>query len=181
MGNLCCADDATIDQPLIASRPLPVYKDFDFAEFLTHFETSEQQYFEAYLQNKEDPNYCFEGEMTLLMAYFYISKTHSPAVVAAITAQKGFDVNTLSQSGTTALHILVDRRSPSLQIIQDLVAEGADVNLKGAKAVSVLEQYLKMNDPLDPITVKYLLRIGADPSQLSAPHQTAIKDLLAEL
>jgi hypothetical protein len=55
------------------------------------------------------------------------------------------------------------------------------VNLKGAKAVSVLEQYLKMNDPLDPITVKYLLRTGADPSQLSAPHQAAIKDLVAEL
>ncbi len=62
------------------------------------------------MKNKEDPNYCYEGEMTLLMAYFYIAKIHKPEVVQAIISQKGFNVNTLSKSGTTALHVLVDRR-----------------------------------------------------------------------
>ena len=61
------------------------------------------------------------------------------------------------------------------------MAEGADVNLKGPSACSVLEQYLKMNDPVDPITVKYLLRTGADHRQLSEEYCGLIKDYLAEL
>lgn len=166
MGHLCCAEDATIVNPIVP-KVAPIYKDLDFADFLTNFDASEQQYFETYIKNKENPNFCFEGQMTLLMAYFYIAKIHKLEVVQAIMSQPGFLINTLSDSGTTALHVLVDRRQPDLKIIQALIEQGADVNLKGPTAVSVLEQYVKMNDPVDPITVRYLLRVGADPKQLS--------------
>lgn len=110
----------------------------------------------------------WSGETVLMYAASVGSR---PLLQRALGA--GLDVNETSASGSTALTFAVLQEDPA--IIDFLVAQGADVNRYGGRALSAAANRLHLD------VVKALIRHAADPRWKHEEGRTVLQEAKAEL